>query len=1015
MTTDQAATTPGPSALQAGAPQAVAPRAKAPRVLALRVEHQRPGEALGTGEASPRLSWQVAPGPRDWVQARYELRLVDDRGAATATADPVESPDQVLVPWPFAPLASRQRVLVQVRTTGADGATSPWSAPEPVEAGLLHREDWSAVPVTADPAGEPGAPVPSPAPRVRRAFTVRAGLVRARLHLTALGLVEAHVNGRRVGDELLAPGWTAYRARLRYRTHDVTGLLVEGENAVGALLGNGWWRGRLAWGGRRALYGTQRALLAQLELTYADGAVERVVTDGSWRTSPGEVLEDDLYDGEHVDQRLRDSSWLRPGFDDSTWAPVTELPLPAAELVAADSAPVRAVRTVRPTGVRVLDAPGTGAEPGQTTVRVDLGENVVGHLRVRVRPQLGAQEGDRVVVRQAEVLEHGALGVRPLRTARATDTYDLAGAARDGGTGEQVLEPRFTFHGFRYAEVSGPAWVARLTADDVEGVVITSDLEPAGGFSCSEPLLGQLHANVLRGWQGNAVDVPTDCPQRDERLGWTGDAQVFSPTASFLTRSGGFWTSWLKDVAAEQVDGAVPFVVPDVLSGPGVFGSDGAPVPAAAWGDAGVVVPWVVFERTGDTGVLARQWPSMVAWVERLLREAGEDLLWSGGFQFGDWLDPTAPPDDAAAAQADPDVIATAHLARGADLLARTARVLGRDDDAAHWSGVAQRVREAFVAEYVTGAGRVLSDCPTVYAVAICWDLLPPSARQHAGDRLADLVRTSGFRISTGFVGTPLVTDALTLTGHVEVAHRLLLQRRVPSWLYPVTMGATTVWERWDSMLPDGTINPGEMTSFNHYALGAVADWMHRTLAGLAPAADPAADPGSAGYRELVVAPRPGGGLTRASAWHDTPYGRAEVAWRVEGGTWHLHVVVPPGARALVHLPDGSAPVRTGSGEHAFSLPLAAALGAVSAPVGLDSSVRDLLDDARAWDAVAPALVGAGVGEDDGEAARRIAPLLERSVRAMALSASAPGSVPAGTPLLQAVERALEEVAASSS
>ena len=982
------------------------------RVVSVRVEHQRAGGGLGIGEAAPRLSWQVAPGPRDWVQERYEVRLLDAGGEVVETAAPVVSAEQVLVAWPFTPLTSGQRRLVQVRATGADGSTSEWSEPEPVEAGLLERRDWTAVLVTADPAGEPGAPVASPAPRLRRGFTVRPGLRSARLHLTAQGLVEAHLNGRRVGDELLAPGWTAYRSRLRYRTHDVTDLLVEGDNALGALLGNGWWRGRLAWGGRRALYGTQRALLAQLELTYDDGTSERVITDSSWRWSPSEVLDDDLYDGEHVDLRRRDEAWLSAGFDDAGWDAVTELGLPDADLVAADSAPVRAVRTVRPVAVEVLDAPGVGADPGQTTVRLDLGENVVGHLRVRVRPELGPQDGDRVVVRQAEVLEHGALGVRPLRTAKCLDTYDLAGSSSADQAGEQVLEPRFTFHGFRYAEVSGPAWLAGLTAGDVEGVVITSDLELAGGFSSSEPLLDQLHANVLRGWQGNAVDVPTDCPQRDERLGWTGDAQVFSPTASFLTRSGGFWTSWLKDVAADQVDGAVPFVVPDVLSGPGVFGSDGAPVPAAAWGDAGVVIPWVVFERTGDTAVLERQWPSMVAWVERLLREAGEDLLWSGGFQFGDWLDPTAPPEDAAAAQADPDVIATAHLARGADLLARTARVLGRDDDAAHWDDVARRVRDAFVAEYVTGAGRVLSDCPTVYAVAICWDLLPEGSRQHAGDRLADLVRTSGFRISTGFVGTPLVTDALTLTGHVDVAHRLLLQRRVPSWLYPVTMGATTVWERWDSMLPDGTINPGEMTSFNHSALGAVADWMHRTLVGLAPSTDPR----SAGYRELVVAPRPGGGLTSASAWHDTPYGRADVAWSVDGadgGTWHLDVVVPPGARAVVQLPDGSEPVSVGSGEHSFSLPVAAAFGDTGAPVGLDSPVRALLDDARAWDAVAPALVDAGVGHDDGEAARRIAPLLERSVRTMALSASAPGSVPSGTPLLQAVERALATAAAA--
>ena len=972
-----------------------------PRVAALRVEHQRQGEAVGIGQARPRLSWQVAPGPRDWVQARYQLRLVDDDGGVTAEADPVASAEQVFVAWRFAPLTSRQRFGGRVRVTGSDGARSGWSAVEPVEAGLLERSDWDAVLVTADPPGGPGAPVPSPAPRLRRAFPVRPGLVRARLRLSAHGLVEAHLNGARVGDELLAPGWTAYRTRLRYRTHDVTAQLVEGQNALAALLGNGWYRGRLGWRGERALYGTQRALLAQLEFTYADGTTERVVTDAGWRTAPAdqpsEVLDDDLYDGEHVDLRLREDAWLRPGFDDAAWVPVTELGLPEADLVAPHSAPVRAVRTVRPRSVEVLGEPGAGAQAGETTVRVDLGEDLVGHLRVRVPAALGAAAGERLVVRHAEVLEHGRLGVRPLRSARATDVYDLADAPADGT--DLVLQPRFTVHGFRYAEVSGPAWLSGLAADHVEAVVVTSDLEPAGDFASSEPLLDQLHANVRRSWQGNAVDVPTDCPQRDERLGWTGDAQVFSPTASFLSRSGGFWTSWLEDVAADQVDGVVPFVVPDALS----IADGSEPVPAAGWGDAGVIVPWVLFQRTGDAGVLERQWPSMVAWVERVLREAGEDLLWTGGFQFGDWLDPTAPPEDAAAAQADPDVVATAHLVRSAQLLARSARVLGREQDAEHWAGVAERVRGAFVAEYVTGAGRVLSDSPTAYAVAICWDLLPEGARRHAGDRLADLVRTSGFRISTGFVGTPLVTDALALTGHVDVAHRLLLQRRVPSWLYPVTMGATTVWERWDSMLPDGTVNPGEMTSFNHYALGAVADWMHRTVAGLAPSGDPAAP----GYREVVVAPQPGGGLTAASAWHDTPYGRAAASWRVEDGTWHLDVLVPPGARAVVHLPDGSEPARVGSGEHAFSLPAGALPGAARAAVGPDSSVRELLDDAPAWEAVSQALVAAGVGTDDAQAARRIAPLLERSVREMALSAAPPGGTPVGPVLLAAVERAL--------
>ncbi|ROP26565.1 glycoside hydrolase family 78 protein [Pseudokineococcus lusitanus] len=947
-----------------------------PRVVDLRAEHHAPGEALGVGEAAPRLSWRVEDAPDGWRQRRYEVRRAvgDAEAQEPVVVDGPAGADQVLVPWPLVPLSSGEGVLVQVRVTGDDGRATAWSAPEPVEAALLADEDWDAVLVTADPEGSPGAPVPSPAPALRRTLHVDDGLVRARLRLTGHGLVEAWVNGQRVGDEELAPGWTAYRSRLRYRTHDVTDLLEPGDNVLGALLGNGWWRGRLTWGDRRALYGTRRALLAQLELTYADGRTERVVTDGDWRWAPSHVLDDDLYDGEHVDLRRRDDAWAAAGFDDSGWEPVTVLGRSEVPLVAADAPPVRAVRTV----------PARSVEPSpEEGFLVDLGENVVGRLRVRVR---GAA-GDRVVVRHAEVLEDGALGVRPLRSARATDTYDLAGAA-DGEP--EVLEPRFTFHGFRYAEVRG---VPDLRAEDVEAVVLTSDLPRTGEFSSSHELLDTFHENVRRGMQGNFLDVPTDCPQRDERLGWTGDAQVFAPTASFLAASGGFWVSWLKDVAADQVDGAVPFVVPDVLS------DDDGPVPAAAWGDAAVVVPTVVHERTGDVEVLRRQWPSMVAWAERLLREAGDDLLWTGGFQFGDWLDPTAPPDAPAAAQADPDVVATAHLARAARLVERAARVLGRTEDEARWRATAERVEAAFVAEYVTPSGRVLSDCPTVYAVALCWDLLPEGARAHAADRLADLVRTAGFRIATGFVGTPLVTDALATTGHVDVAYRLLLEQGCPSWLYPVTMGATTVWERWDSMLPDGSINPGEMTSFNHYALGAVADWLHRTVAGLAPA--------EPGYRRLLVRPLPGGGLTRAAARHVTPYGRAAVAWHVEGDRWHLEVVVPTGTTAEVHLPDGSAAQEVGSGTHRFELPADVAAVGGPARATTTSTTREAMADPERWPEVVAAMVEAGVGRDDAEVASMLGGFLDLPLVRAARVVPSRGGTPPGEPLARRVEALL--------
>ena len=432
-------------------------------------------------------------------------------------------------------------------------------------------------------------------------------------------------------------------------------------------------------------------------------------------------------------------------------------------------------------------------------------------------------------------------------------------------------------------------------------------MERTGWFECSDPLLNQLHENVVWGMRGNFLDVPTDCPQRDERLGWTGDLQVFSPTASFLYDASGFLQSWLADLAAEQrkMRGSVPFVVPNVL-GPEAGG-------AAAWGDAAVVVPWVLYRRFGDAGILADQFESMRAWADYVAALVGDRYLWDEGFQFGDWLDPTAPPENPALARTDKAIVATAYFARSAELVARAADVLGRADEKARYAALMDKVKAAFAREYITPAGRLMCDAETAYALAIAFDLLPTAEqRQRAGDRLAELVRESGYHIRTGFVGTPLICDALCDTGHHITAFRLLTQQACPSWLYPVTMGATTIWERWDSMLPDGSINPGEMTSFNHYALGAVVDWMHRTIGGIAPA--------EPGYRRIEVAPHPGGGLTHCRTRLRTPYGLAECEWEIEDGTIDVNVTIPPNATALVTVPGSDlGPVEAGSGRWHWS------------------------------------------------------------------------------------------------
>ncbi|MET8976415.1 glycoside hydrolase family 78 protein [Streptomyces sp. NPDC004539] len=850
-----------------------------PQVTTLRFEHHR--EPFGIGETHPRLSWTVATDTPGWRQAAYEVRVRDADGSVVGEWA-CGSGGSVLVPWPARPLRSRERLLVAVRVRGeSDGEPGPWSDDTPVEAGLLLPGDWSARFVS--PAVDDRQP-----PLLRGGFEVRGPVVSARLYATALGVYELELNGVRVGDHVLSPGWTHYPKRLRYQTYDVTSLVRDGDNVLGALLADGWYRGRLGFdGGRADIYGDRLALLAQLELAYADGTTQTYGTGPHWRASTGPVTASGLYEGETHDARRERRGWSAPGCDDRDWLPVDVLDgEDLARLVSPDGPPVRRIETVSP--VAVLTSPA-----GRTLL--DFGQNLVGRLRIRV----SGEAGRAVTLRHAEILEDGELGVRPLRGAAATDTYVLR------GEGVEEWEPRFTFHGFRYAEVDG--WPEGL-ALDVVAVVCHTDMRRTGWFTASDPLLERLHENVVWSMRGNFLDVPTDCPQRDERLGWTGDLQVFAPTASFLHDCAGLVRSWLKDLALQQSpEGYPPLWVPG-------FELTFPERPFAAWGDAAVIVPWVLYGRFGDAGVLRDQYASMKAWVDGIAELTGERQLWDEGLQLGDWLDPSAPPDRPFEARTDGHLVATAYRVHSADLLARTATVLGEHEDAARYGELADAVRAAFGKEYVTPGGRLVSDSQTAYALALRFALLPePEQRERAGRRLAELVRDGGFRIGTGFVGTPLICDALCEAGAYDTAYRMLLERVCPSWLYPVTMGATTIWERWDSMLPDGSVNPGDMTSFNHYALGAVADHLHRSVAGLAPAAP--------GYRALLVRPRPGGRLAHASAAHETPYGRAEVAWSREGGELTVRVVVPPNTTARVELPGASEGVEVGSGRHWFRTP----------------------------------------------------------------------------------------------
>jgi len=769
---------------------------------------------------------------------------------------------------------------------------------------------WSAAFISAS---TPATGV-EPAPYFRREFDVQEGLQRAVLHVTALGIVVPSINGTRVGDEVLEPGWTPYRDRLIVRSHDVTELLRAGENAFGAIVGEGWAVGRLGWEGERHFYADRPALFAELELVYAD-RTDVIATDSSFRVGSGAVGANGIYDGETFDARAHPSGWDSPGYDDAAWQQAQPLEWPLEALSAPVAPPIRRIEELSPVSV---------VARGGDRVIVDFGQNLSGWVRLTVT----GEAGRTITVRHAElVTPAGDLETESNRTAEATDRYILA------GTGEETWEPAFTFHGFRYVEIEG--WPGEVDPDAVRAVVVHTDMRRTGWFETSNASINRLHQNTVWSMRDNFVGVPTDCPQRDERFGWTGDLNAFAPTGVFLYDVHRVLGSWLIDLSLEQERlGTVPQVVPNALR----TGSSAT----ALWGDVAVSLPWLLYQEYGDADLLRRAYPSMVAFMTEVEQALDEHGLWSSGFQYGDWLDPDAPADNPAGGKTDAHLVASAYLCKTSRELAQTAQVLGEQADAERYAALASRVRDAFRREYVTAAGRVTDESSTAYALAILFGILDDDQVAKAGERLSELVAKSGYTISTGFAGTPLIADALSDTGHLRDAYALLLQEKSPSFLYPVTMGATTIWERWDAVLPDGTINATGMTSLNHYALGAVADWLHRVVGGL--------ERVEPGWQRIRVAPRPGGGLTWARAAHDTIRGRAEVAWRVVNGEMRVDVTVPAGATAEVHLPlhPDDLIVEVGEGTQSWTYPARDAEEALT----MQTPIKDLMRHDEVWAAV---------------------------------------------------------------
>ncbi|MDD4869613.1 MAG: family 78 glycoside hydrolase catalytic domain [Kiritimatiellae bacterium] len=685
-------------------------------------------------------------------------------------------------------------------------------------------------------------------------------IARARLYATALGLYQMNINGQRVGDILFAPEWTDYHKRIRYQTYDVTSMLKKGDNVLAGLIGHGWYSGHIGNGNYRH-YGKIPALFAQLEVTYADDTVERVVTDDTWKINASPILASDFMLGENYDARRKINGWDEPGLDDSSWKNAMvreETPVPFESQV---MEPVRRICEIKP---RTITEP----KPGCWTF--DLGQNMVGYLRLKV----SAPAGTKLTIRHAEMLNpDGTIYTINLRAATSIDTYTCKGA------GVEIYQPYFTFHGFRYVEITGLP--GKPTLDTITGVVVASDAPRTSEFACSDSRINQLYSNIIWGQRGNYLSIPTDCPQRDERLGWMGDAQVFVRTATYNADVAAFFTKWLVDVDdAQTPDGAFTDVSPRAGSGHGT----------PAWADAGVICPWTIYHVYGDARLLEKHYPSMVKWIEwcrthskDLIREEKKDR----GGDYGDWL--------SIGADTPKDLIGTAYFAYSTRLVAKAAKALGKTDDAAKYEQLFQNIKAAFNKKYVAVDGRIKGNTQCCYIMALKFDLLSDDMRTKAVQYLIEDITGKNDHLSTGFVGVSYLLPVLTQAGKLDTVFKLFLQDTFPSWLFSVKHGATTIWERWDGWTPEkGFQDPG-MNSFNHYSLGSCGEWMFSTLAGI--------DTDGPGFKKLVIRPTPGNGITWAKASYDSINGKIATSWKTNGNTFSLDVVIPPNTTAAVHVP----------------------------------------------------------------------------------------------------------------
>ena len=698
-----------------------------------------------------------------------------------------------------------------------------------------------------------------PAPRfMRKSFEVSKQVRRAMVYATALGLYELHINGEKVGDEYFRPGWTDYDKRVYYNTYDVTEMVRQGDNAIGAILADGWYVGYIGWGNQREHYGSDKPYLkAQLHVEYADGVKEIVATDGTWKATIGPIIEADFLMGETWDANKEMPGWSRAGFDDSGWSAVLVNGDLATPIEAYPGVPVKVFQEIKPLKV---------TEPAPGRFVFDMGTNFAGFVRLKVQ----GEQGTKVVIRFAERLNpDGTIYTTNLRGARATDTYICKGG------GIETWQPRFTFHGFQYVELAG--FPGRPGKDAVTGIELTSATPVVGSFESSDAQANQLYKNITQTQRANFIDIPTDCPQRDERLGWMGDAQIYVRTATYNTDVSAFFTKWLVDVEDAQLpDGAFS----DVSPRKGALGGG-----VAAWGDAGVICPWTIYQVYGDARVLDAHYDAMARWID-YCKGTTKDLL-RPATGYGDWL--------SIKADTPKDVLATAYFAYSTKLMAQIAEVLGKTDDVEKYNALFEELKAAFNTAYVDADGRIKGDTQTDYVLALAFDLLDTRSRLRAQEYLVENIKSRDWRLSTGFVGTKDLMATLTAIGRPDAAYRLFTNDTFPSWGFSIKHGATSIWERWDGWTPDNGFQDPGMNSFAHYSFGAVAEWMFKTIGGI--------DTDGPGYRHIIIRPRPGGGLTFAKVRYESINGPIAADWQLNWGNLYLDVTVPANTIARVCVP----------------------------------------------------------------------------------------------------------------